>query len=499
VNHPCRCLLLVVGLCSLSVGGAGSAAAEDWPQFRGPNCTGIAQSDKRLPVEFSATKNVLWSVAMGDGIGSPVVAAGRVFTSSMEGPQTVRLHAIDAASGKTLWQRDLATGPLAEIHLSNSHASSTAAADAQRVYFYFSTLGMMAFDAASGEQLWKQPLPVPYFVFKWGPGMSPILFEDKVIFLQDDDLQPAMYAFDKRTGDIAWKVDRGDMMVNYSHPVICRTASGPELVVAGTGKLIGYDPATGKELWFARTLLRNIKTTPVALGDTIYISLESKGIANQWLASVDQFEKGNSDGKLTKAEMQAFVGEVKIPDEFMKKFDRGDENKDGFLEGEELDKAFLPPGNFAGARHDAAEASEQYILAVRGGGRGEVTSSHVLWKHASRAPDHIVSPLVADGRMFVVKAGGISSCFDAADGKPLWSQKRIQNIGEYFASPVTGDGKIYVVGENGTVVVLASAPELKVLAKNDLGDSCLATPAIADGRLFFRVRKKLICVGLGGE
>ena len=101
--------------------------------------------------------------------------------------------------------------------------------------------------------------------------------------------------------------------------------------------------------------------------------------------------------------------------------------------------------------------------------------------------------------MFVVKGGGISSCFDTSDGKPLWYQRRIQNIGEYFASPVAGDGKIYVTGENGRVVVLESGPKLKVLAKNDLGESCLATPAIADGRLYFRTRTKLICVGEAGR
>ena len=265
--------------------------------------------------------------------------------------------------------------------------------------------------------------------------------------------------------------------------------------MACTCKLFGYDPSTGEPLWFARTLLRNIKTTPVCHDGIIYISLQSGGIANQWLVSVDQYETGNSDGRLTKAEMQGFVGEVKIPAAFMAKFDRGDVNKDGFLEGEELDKAFLDATNVAGARHDAADASDQFILAVRGGGRGDVTSSHVLWKHESRAPDHIVSPLVVDGRMFVVKGGGISSCFDTQDGKPLWYQKRIGNIGEYFASPVVGDGKIYVVGENGTVIVLENGPELKILAKNDLGDSCLATPAIADGRIYFRTRGQLICVG----
>ena len=494
-----RLSLLCILFPALLAAGAGLSVAEDWPQFRGPNCSGVSRSGKPLPVEFSATKNVLWSIEMGDGIGAPVVAAGRVFTSSMESDGTVRLLCVDAASGERLWSRDLATGPLAEIHLTNSHASTTAAADAQRVYFYFSTLGMMAFDAKTGEPIWHTRLPVPYFVFKWGPGMSPVLFEDKVIFLQDDDLNPAMYALDRRTGDIVWKVDRSDMAVNYSHPVICETSDGPELVVAGTGSLIGYDPATGERLWIARTLLRNIKTTPVCHDGVIYISLESGGIANQWLQSVDNVETGNSDGRLTKAEMQAFVGDVKIPAAFMKKFDRGDENNDGFLDGEELEKAFLAPDNFAGARHDAANASDQFILAVRGGGRGDVTKSHVLWKHESRAPDHIVSPLVVDGRMFVVKGGGIASCFDTRDGNPLWYQRRIQNIGEYFASPVYGAGKIYIVGENGTVVVLENGPELNVLAKNDLGDSCLATPAIADGRLYFRTRNKLICAGHGAE
>ncbi len=101
--------------------------------------------------------------------------------------------------------------------------------------------------------------------------------------------------------------------------------------------------------------------------------------------------------------------------------------------------------------------------------------------------------------MLVVKGGGISSCFDTNDGEPLWYQRRIQNVGDYFASPVYGDGKIYVTGENGVVIVLDNKPELNVLATNDLGDSCLATPAIADGRLYFRTRHKLICVADHGN
>jgi outer membrane protein assembly factor BamB len=413
----------------------------------------------------------------------------------MTGDETFSVFALDAATGEELWRRDFATGRLLEIHQSNSHASSTPAADDERVYVYFSTLGMLALDAATGDDVWQRDLPVPYFVFKWGPGMSPVLHGDKVLFCQDDDLAPAFYAFDKRTGEIVWQDDRSDMAVNYTHPVICETETGPEIVLAGTRQLIGYDPDSGQRLWHANVLLRNIKTTPVCLEGVIYISLQSGGIANQWLASVDRYEKGNSDGKLTKDEVQAFVGEVPVPEAFYKKtFDRGDKNGDGVLEGEELDLAFLNADNFAGARFDAENPADEYILAVRGGGRGDVTQTHLLWKHPTKQTDHIVSPLVIDGRMLLVKAGGISTCYEIDKGEMLWGPKRINNAGEYFASPVSGDGKIYVAGENGHVVVLAAGPELEVLARNDLGESILATPAIADGRIFIRTRTKLVCV-----
>ncbi len=336
-------LAFVSGACWLAC--ASLATADDWPQFRGPNCSGVSTSKAPLPVQFGGEKNVLWSATVGEGIGSPVVADGRVFTSAMLGEELVGLLCFDAASGKLLWKQEMKTGPLPEIHKTNSHASTTPAADAQRVYFYFSTLGMMAFDAKTGAEVWRRELPVPYFVFKWGAGMSPVLYEDKVIFCQDDDLHPAMVALDKATGDVIWRVERSDMAVNYSHPVICQSPRGPELVVAGTGKLVGYDPATGKQRWFARTLLRNIKTTPVCHDGVIYISLQSAGIANQWLATAD----ANSDGKLTRDEIQGFVGDTKIPEAFWSKFERGDVNRDGFLVGAELDKAFLDPDNFAGA------------------------------------------------------------------------------------------------------------------------------------------------------
>ncbi len=471
--------------------------ADDWPQFRGPNCTGISATKKSLPVEFSNTKNVSWSADAGDGVGCPVVAAGRAFVCGMVGDETIRLSAFDAATGEVLWKRDWATGKLPEIHKTNSHASTTPAADADRVYFYFSSLGLVAVDAKTGKDVWHQELPTPFFVFKWGPAMSPVLYKDKVLFCQDDDLFPAFYAFDKKSGKELWKDSRDDMAVNYSHPVVCSTDSGDEIVVAGTGLLVGYDPESGERLWRSKTLLRNIKTTPVSHDGTIYISLQSSGIANQWLATADRSETGNNDGKLSKAEMQAFVGETKIPEVFYQKtFDRGDANKDGVLEGAELDVAFLSPDNFAGATFDVEEPGDEFVMAIKGGGRGDVTDSHLLWKHETKYTDHIVSPFVHDGRMLLVKGGGITTLFETKRGDSIRGPKRIPNASEYFASPIYGDGKIYVAGENGTVVVLNDDPDYKVLAKNDMGESIIGTPAIADGRLYIRTRSKLIAVGL---
>ncbi|MEO1995914.1 MAG: PQQ-binding-like beta-propeller repeat protein [Planctomycetaceae bacterium] len=481
---------LLLAICS------GTVSAEDWPQFRGPNCDGLARSTAALPTKFSADENVLWSNKLGDGIGCPIVAAGRVFTSSMIDDQTVGLSAFDAVSGRQLWQRQWPTGLLVDVHKTNSHAATTPAADAHRVYFYFSTLGLLALDAHTGQDVWHQKLPTPYFVFKWGPAMSPTLYKNMVLFVQDDDLNPALYAFDKTSGRILWKDDRSDQAVNYSHPIVCQTPNGDEIVVAGTGMLIGYAPTSGRRLWQARTLLRNIKTTPVSHGGVIYVSLQSGGIANQWLATADQSDTGNKDGKLTKAEMQAFVGKPQIPAAFFKKtFDRGDKNGDGQLAGRELDVAFLHPDNFAGARFDAEETADEYVLAVRGGGRGDVTATHVLWKHKTRYTDHIVSPIVINKRMLLIKGGGIGTCFETEAGKQLWGPKRIQNEGGYFASPVYGDGKIFIAGENGNVVVLQEGPELKILARNNMGASILGTPAISDGRLFIRTRNALICVG----
>jgi len=487
--------------------------AADWPQFRGPNCTGIATSQELLPVDFSATKNVRWSAELGDAVSSPTVADGRVFSTAMigkPGHEKFTVFAFDAATGRKLWQREFPAGPkpLPPIEKTNSYASATPAADADRVYIYFTRLGLAALDARTGADVWCYEVPEPFFIFDWGPGASPVLHQDMLLFCQDDDLSPALYALDKKTGLLLWKDDRSDMAVCYSHPVICDTPKGPEIVVAGTGKVLGYDPANGKRLWAAELLCRNIKTTPVSHKGVVYVSVESTGISYQWRAVADL----NGDGKITKEEIMLSRKDkgAGIPPAFWKKFERGDVNKDGVLEGDEIDRAFLDPSNQGGVlardvqarggkdkdwkKWDDALQSEAFIQAVRAGGRGDVSKTHILWRLKNKAPDGIASPLVVDDRLYLIKGGGLSSCFTTAKGERLWYRQRLGNEASYLASPVFGDGKIYAAGNNGTVVVLEAKRELKVLARNDMGESIIGTPAIADGRLFIRTRSRLYCI-----
>ena len=131
---------------------------------------------------------------------------------------------------------------------------------------------------------------------------------------------------------------------------------------------------------------------------------------------------------------------------------------------------------------------------MRGGGTGDVTKTHVVWNIDNKSPSNLSSPLVYRDRLHVVKSGGVSSCFSATDGATIWDRTRLKNFGDYYASPIAADGKVYIAGRNGFVLVLDDSDELAILAKNDMGEEILATPAIAGGRIFIRTRENVFCI-----
>ena len=474
-----------VSVCGCLGAGADLMRAEEWTQFRGPNCTGISPSTKSLPTQFSYQTNVAWSADLGDGISSPVVANGRVISTAMASSDRLAVICHDTKNGTELWRREFQIDDPDPLTPPNSYASSTPATDGKRLYVYVTTRGLIALDILDGKQVWQLPVEEPHFIFNWGAAGSPIVFEGMVYFNQDDDLHSFLLAVDAESGTLRWRTERPEMLAGYAVPVVCEFGERKDLVVAGSGKLKGYDPYTGSELWTCNSLLRNSLTTPVVQQGTIYLSQTIQGgeSDNVYSKPLLQWKDTNQDGRLTKQE---------IPESFWTRFNRGDENQDGFLVGNEIDKAFQSSTNMVGGG--------TIVQAIQGGGKGDVTETHMLWKlEKTRAAADYCSPLAIHDRLFLIKRGGITSVLDKATGDIMRKPRRIGNVGYYYASPVVGDSKIYIVGENGFVIVLADGPKLKFLAKNDMGDTCIATPAIADGRLYIRTRHKLYCLAESPE
>ena len=187
----------------------------------------------------------------------------------------------------------------------------------------------------------------------------------------------------------------------------------------------------------------------------------------------------NQDGKLSRDE---------TPKEFHERFDASDKNADRLIDEVEIDTAFQHPDNMVGGGNT--------IQAVRGGGSGDVTETHLVWNIDNKSPSNLASPLVYNDRLHVVKSGGISSCFDASNGEEVWGRTRLRNFGDYYASPVAADGKIYIASELGKVAVLQPGRQIEIITVNDLDELTYATPAIADGRIYIRTDQTLYCFGM---
>jgi outer membrane protein assembly factor BamB len=224
------------------------AHAADWPRFRGPDGLGTAD-DKNIPVAFTA-KDYLWKTPIpGKGNSSPIVSNGKVFlqTASEDGAKRM-LVCVDAVTGKIDWSKET-KGGLAKTHAKNSLASSTPAADGKHVYAVFwngRTISLTAWDF-SGKELWAKDLGG--FVSQHGPGLSPIIFEDKVILNVDQDRLAEVIAFDAKTGDTVWKKSRPAFNASYSTPFVWNRDGKAAIAVGTTAGVTAYDPTDGTVVW----------------------------------------------------------------------------------------------------------------------------------------------------------------------------------------------------------------------------------------------------------
>jgi outer membrane protein assembly factor BamB len=463
------------------------AFAGNWPQFRGPNGSGLGEGD--MPVHFGPESNVVWKTEVPGGHSAPVIWGDKIFFTGFANDDLLTL-CLDRASGRELWRRTVKPGRIERSARHSHPATSTPCTEGQSLFVYFGSFGALAYDF-DGKELWRTPLPVP--VTQHGASSSPVLAGDLIVLQRDADLDSHLLALDKRTGKVAWKRERADARRSFSTPLVVGravlsapdnymsltrrgedTAPYPQIMVAGTLRVAAYDASSGREVWTVRGLPNEMCSTPIAGEGMVFVAGWTHGSGVASMPSYDSLlERGdaNKDGKLTQPE--APTGPAKQHFVYM------DANKDTFLTRTEYD-----------AMADIFSKAENAALAVRLGGNGDVTKTHVAWKQRRGLP-YVPTPLLLDGRLYLVRNGGLFSCFDAKTGEAKYQEERIGALGDYYASPVAAGGKICVISQNGTATILAAGDELKVLARHSLGETVLATPAIGDNTLYLRTATKV--------
>jgi outer membrane protein assembly factor BamB len=422
----------------------------NWPSFRGPDGTGVADG-QQPPVTWDIKdgKNVRWKTPIpGLGHSCPVVWGNRVVvTTAVSGDpdpkirvgnygdvasvddkskHTWQVLCLDRDTGAILWTQTAHEGvPKIKRHLKGSQANCTPATDGTHVVACFGSEGLYCYDFA-GKLLWKRDLSTLDSSFaidqeyEWGFGNSPLIHEGLVILQCDLSRDSFIAAYDVQTGERVWSTPR-DEIPSWSSPVIWRNSQGVELVTNAAQYARGYDPKTGAELWRLAKKSEVTIPAPVCGKDLLYITSGNRPI--------------------------------------------------------------------------------QPIFAVRPGARGDISleegqqsNSHIAWSKMRGGP-YMPTPIVYGDYFYTCSNSGVLACYEAATGKEVYKERVGGGSDSYTASPVAADGRIYLASEQGQVRVVKAGPKFELLAVNALDDYVMATPAISNGCLFVRSQHFLVAVG----
>ncbi len=452
-------------------------AADNWPQFRGPNASGVSASAKP-PTEFAPGTNQLWKVPVPSGMSSPCVWRDWIFLTAFDGGKLETL-CYQRRDGQLLWKQDAQAEKLEEFHSTEgSPAASTPATDGKRVVSYFGSCGLICYDL-KGKELWRHPLPTAQTAGSFGSGASPVIVDGLVLVNRDQVTGSSLLAVNLGTGKKIWEATRPDVTQSFGTPIFWKNQGAKEVVMSGSLKLKGYDLETGAERWSLAGMPSFTCTTPVLGDGMLFFAGWSPGKADGPMPAFADMAKGadkNNDGVITPEEAKGSWIES-----FFKSLDA---NGDGKLVAEDLE---LMKANMA--------KGENVLVAVKPGGKGMLSESQVAWKQTRGLP-YVPCPLYYEGRVYLVKDGGIVSSFDAKTGQPNYQQERIDAIGNYYASPVAADGRVYFASLNGRVTVLAAGGEMpKILHRADFGERISATPALVENMLYLRTATALYAFG----
>ena len=451
-----------------------ASAASEWTRFRGPNGAGVVEGPP-LPREIGPDKNVVWKTAIPKGKSSPAVIADRIFLTGHK-DKILETFALDRQTGKLMWSRESPGHRDEKRHTLNDPATPSPVSDGSNVYVFFAGFGLVSYDR-DGKERWRLPLG-PFTNFH-GMGASPVLADGKVLMICDQDQGAFLIAVDQQTGKPAWRVERPEMVHSFTTPVLYRNekAKRTELIVPGSFLLASYDVADGKTIWTLRGLTYQVKSGPVIDGDILYF--------NGWAPGSEPSER------------------IELPD-FQKMLELHDKNGDKLIARSEIPKEWQPANwemqdldkdNLYGERdwkyYMGRRTSTNGMIAVKMGGTGDVTDSHLLWRYQKSLPD-VSSVLLYRGVLYLIRNGGILQTLDPAKGTLIKQGRLSHAMDEYYASPVAGDGKVFLLSRDGKATVLeAGTADWGLAATADFGEEIFATPAIADGHLWVRTATAL--------
>lgn len=449
--RPTSPLVVIPFIAAAAIAPLGSAAPANWPSFRGPTASGVADG-LRLPDAWNAStgQNIAWKVEVpGLAHSSPIVWGDRIYVTSAissradatfkpglygEGtasedrtPHTWVVIAFDRATGRRVWQETAYEGvPREKRHIKATYANATPATDGRTIVAFFGSQGLYAFDA-DGKLRWKKDLGIlnagAYDLpeYEWGTASSPIIYKNLVIVQCDQQSGSFLLAADLATGKTVWRTDREELPSWGSPNVYVTPGGAAELVTNASNFIRGYDPETGRERWRLGGSSKITAPTPV-------------------------FGKG-----------LMIVASGRAP--------------------------------------------ERPIFAVRPGASGDITpkpdeasTSFVPWRKTGRGA-YMPTPIIYGDILYVLGNAGLFDAYRLETGEEVYRQRLPHKGSGFSASPVAADGRIYLSSEDGEMFVVRGGPTFELLATNTIGEPLMATPAIAGERMYVRGAKHLLAIG----
>jgi outer membrane protein assembly factor BamB len=416
---------------------ASVAHAENWPQWRGPFFNG-STTEKGLPTEWDKTNNVAWVTPLpGYSAATPAIWGDYVFVSSPDADKNLVLICLNRKDGKVRWQKVVGKGDHEKGR--NNMASPSPVTDGKSVFVMFGTGEIAGYDF-SGKELWKRNLTEEggKFSINWLYGSSPLLFRNK-LYVQVLQRNPVPEGYTEAQDG---KPDRESF-------------------------LLCLDPGVGETLW------KHVRTT-----DSTDEAQESYSTP---IPSADGSEILLVGADYTTAHSPKNGAELW--------------RCAGLNERHERPWRLVPSAVSADGMVIACGPRRDPVLGIKDGGKGNVTDSNIAWRF-KEFPSDCPTPLFYQNKLFVLDGDKqVMTCLDAKTGEKKWQG----NLGlrEIFrGSPTGADGKIYCLGENGTVVVLDAGAEFKILSTIRMGESPVRSSiAVSQGQIFIRTAKNLYCIG----